>query len=472
MSLFAASDGSLAANGLGAETKAPSAKKLANPTNTIFILDASGSMWGQIKGTPKISIAKEVMAKLVPELPQNSRVGLIAYGHRRKGDCGDVETLVALGPDNQQAVLDAVKGLNAKGKTPLTSSVEQAFRMLQQEPDSATVILVSDGIESCNANPCKAVAAAKEAGIKFILHTVGFGLSQGESAQLQCMADAGGGQYFAANDADQLLKSARKAVQPAGGLKVSATLNGTPGDILLRVVDAATGKVVHENILPQPSGLNMSLAEGVYDIYVRPGGVSGAAERKLAGIQIKTGETVEKSLSFDKGRLKLSVTIDGVAVHALVHVEDPATHAWIYQSSTFGTDTPVTLDIAAGPIDIEVQAGADGQLPQRVEGVEILAGQTIEKTIPILAPSLAPSLAADANGMEQNVDRPGGGFLRQFNPATDDPTLCQQACLDDEDCHAWTYVKPNTIQGPSPNCWLKPEISPPVPNNCCISGTK
>ena len=444
----------------------------AASTNTLFILDASGSMWGQIKGTPKISIAKEVMAKLVPELPQNSRVGLIAYGHRRKGDCGDVETLVALGPDNQQAVLDAVKGLNAKGKTPLTSSVEQAFRMLQQEPDSATVILVSDGIESCNANPCKAVAAAKEAGIKFILHTVGFGLSQGESAQLQCMADAGGGQYFTANDADQLLKSARKAVQPAGGLKVSATLNGTPGDILLRVVDAATGKVVHENILPQPSGLNMSLAEGVYDIYVRPGGVSGAAERKLADIQIKTGETVEKSLSFDKGRLKLSVTIDGVAVHALVHVEDPATHAWIYQSSTFGTDTPVTLDIAAGPIDIEVQAGADGQLPQRVEGVEILAGQTIEKTIPILAPSLAPSLAADANGMEQNVDRPGGGVLRQFNPATDDPTLCQQACLDDEDCHAWTYVKPNTIQGPSPNCWLKPEISPPVPNNCCISGTK
>jgi len=440
----------------------------AASTNTLFILDASGSMWGQIKGTPKISIAKEVMAKLVPELPQNSRVGLIAYGHRRKGDCGDVETLVALGPDNQQAVLDAVKGLNAKGKTPLTSSVEQAFRMLQQEPDSATVILVSDGIESCNANPCKAVAAAKEAGIKFILHTVGFGLSQGESAQLQCMADAGGGQYFAANDADQLLKSARKAVQPAGGLKVSATLNGTPGDLLLRVVDAATGKVVHENTLPQPSGLNMSLAEGVYDIYVRPGGVSGAAERKLAGIQIKTGETVEKSLSFDKGRLKLSVTIDGVAVHALVHVEDPATHAWIYQSSTFGTDTPVTLDLAAGPVDIEVQAGANGQLPQRVEGVEILAGQTIEKIIPILA----PSLAADANGMEQNVDRPGGGVLRQFNPATDDPTLCQQACLDDEDCHAWTYVKPNTIQGPSPNCWLKPEISPPVPNNCCISGTK
>ena len=57
--------------------------------NTLFILDASGSMWGQIDGKPKITIAKEVMGKLVPELPRNARIGLIAYGHRRKSDCND-----------------------------------------------------------------------------------------------------------------------------------------------------------------------------------------------------------------------------------------------------------------------------------------------------------------------------------------------------------------------------------------------
>lgn len=71
-------------------------KSTGQSSSMIFIFDASGSMWGQIKGKPKITIAKEVMAKLIPELPDNARIGLIAYGHRRKGDCNDVETLVKL----------------------------------------------------------------------------------------------------------------------------------------------------------------------------------------------------------------------------------------------------------------------------------------------------------------------------------------------------------------------------------------
>ena len=84
--------------------------------NTLFILDASGSMWGQINGKPKITIAKEVMSKLVPELPANNRTGLIAYGHRRKADCSDVETLVKLGVNHQQPVLKAVKGLMQRAR--------------------------------------------------------------------------------------------------------------------------------------------------------------------------------------------------------------------------------------------------------------------------------------------------------------------------------------------------------------------
>ena len=61
----------------------------AKSEDAILILDASGSMWGQIDGINKIVIAKDVVESLVRSLPDEQRLGLVAYGHRRKGDCSD-----------------------------------------------------------------------------------------------------------------------------------------------------------------------------------------------------------------------------------------------------------------------------------------------------------------------------------------------------------------------------------------------
>jgi len=377
---------------------APVERSTQKGQSTLFILDASGSMWGQIKGKPKITIAKEVMAKLVPELPDNARIGLIAYGHRRKGDCNDVETLVRPGAGNKKAVLNAVKGLNAKGKTPLTRSVNQAFKMLQSEKQTSTIILVSDGIESCNANPCETVKAAKKHGVNFILHTVGFGLSKKESAQLQCMAKAGGGEYFQANNAEELLKSARKAIQPMGVVKLTVKLNGKVNDLMYRVEAANTGKIIQQPVLPTASGMAIRLPSGRYNVFVSPAGVSGAGERKLS-LNIKTGETIERTLAFGKGVLHLTVMVNDKPAHAYIHMEDSATHKGVYESSVFGWDTPLNIDLASGKVDVVVRPDGRNMPEQRVNGVEIMAGKTTELVIPVeMKP--ATSTAADANGME------------------------------------------------------------------------
>ncbi|NJN46971.1 MAG: hypothetical protein HC808_11400 [Candidatus Competibacteraceae bacterium] len=44
--------------------------------NVLFILDASGSMWGQVDQKAEIAIAKEVMTTLVQDLPEGIRAGL------------------------------------------------------------------------------------------------------------------------------------------------------------------------------------------------------------------------------------------------------------------------------------------------------------------------------------------------------------------------------------------------------------
>jgi len=67
-------------------------------TKVMIILDASGSMWGKVDGKPKIQIAREVLKDLLPKFGTHMHLGLSAYGHRKKGDCNDIETLIPIGP--------------------------------------------------------------------------------------------------------------------------------------------------------------------------------------------------------------------------------------------------------------------------------------------------------------------------------------------------------------------------------------
>jgi hypothetical protein len=78
-------------------------------------------------------------------------------------------------------------------------------------------------------------------------------------------------------------------------------------------------------------------------------------------------------------------------------------------------------------------------------------------------------VSANGMAMEFDIDRPGQDF-QNFDLSSADPAACEYACRQDPNCRSWTYVKPNTIQGPNPRCWLKTGIPNPVGNTCCVSG--
>lgn len=60
----------------------------------IIVLDASGSMWQKIGGKTKIEIAREVINGIIKGWDPNSHLGLTVYGHRKKGDCKDIQSLI------------------------------------------------------------------------------------------------------------------------------------------------------------------------------------------------------------------------------------------------------------------------------------------------------------------------------------------------------------------------------------------
>ncbi|QBK30454.1 PAN domain-containing protein [Roseitalea porphyridii] len=170
----------------------------------IIVMDGSGSMWGQIDGRTKIEIARETLGGVLTAIPDDLELGLIAYGHRERGACSDIEEIVAPGTGNRDAIAEAVGALNPKGKTPISDAVRIAAESLRYTEDKATVILVTDGIETCEADPCAAATALDQQGIDFTAHVIGFGLSDEEGAQVSCLAENTGGKFIMAGNADEL----------------------------------------------------------------------------------------------------------------------------------------------------------------------------------------------------------------------------------------------------------------------------
>lgn len=192
---------------------APRASAADEGQRVILVLDASGSMWGKIDGKPKIAIAREVVGRIIKTWKPEDEIGLVAYGHRKKGACDDIEVLSEPGKLDAKDFMSKVNALSPKGKTPMTQAVRMAAEALKYTEKQATVILVSDGIETCDPDPCAVAGELEKLGVNLTVHTVGFGIDdKGAVAQLKCLADKTGGISIIAENADQLEDALTKTV--------------------------------------------------------------------------------------------------------------------------------------------------------------------------------------------------------------------------------------------------------------------
>ena len=173
-------------------------------TNAVYILDGSNSMWGQIDGVAKIATAKSVISDLLKNSPPDLNVGLVAYGHRSEGKCDDIEILKALGPKDADTSVKLVNAIKPKGKTPIGGSLKVAGAMFSETDANNNIILVSDGVETCDVDPCAISADLAAKGIHTKVHVVGFDIGETERKELQCIADKGNGKYYGAKNADEL----------------------------------------------------------------------------------------------------------------------------------------------------------------------------------------------------------------------------------------------------------------------------
>lgn len=237
------------------------------PQTVELIMDASNSMWGQIGGVAKITIARQVLARTIGGLPEAMKVGLRVYGHRYALNdpkaCADTELLVPIGPVDKKTLIDTVNRIQLKGKTPLVHSVLEAVKDFAGTPNG-TIVLVTDGIESCGGDIGSIASAIKAAGLELKVNIVGFDIKEAEGRQeLESIARSTGGMYIDARNADELqgalgqtLKLEFVALDAAGKEAGRGAVGGEAvklpaGDYTLRVLTA-----------PQPVEIKVTVKAG------------------------------------------------------------------------------------------------------------------------------------------------------------------------------------------------------------------
>ena len=181
-----------------------------------IVVDASNSMWGQIDGRSKMEIAKTTLEEASYWLPADTNLALRAYGTTSSHDqvnCSDSSLLVPFGEGNRDYIRQAIAGLRPRGQTPIAFALNEAGRDFDDSYSNRSIVLVSDGIESCNGNPVIAARDLREQGI--VVHLIGFGMGSAadeDAASLMAIANASGGRYVTAGSAAELKSALEETV--------------------------------------------------------------------------------------------------------------------------------------------------------------------------------------------------------------------------------------------------------------------
>jgi len=189
---------------------------------SIIVLDASGSMWGQLKdGRSKIEVAREVMTEYLKKRDATAPLGLVVYGHRKRGDCADIEMLSAVKVQDAKELSTVINTIQPKGKTPLTAALALAVKQIPRTAEEADIILITDGLETCDEDPCALADKISNEGIDIRAHVVGFGLSEKEVNTLACIPNKTGGKLLRPQSGEELIEALEELEKPV--LKIEST---------------------------------------------------------------------------------------------------------------------------------------------------------------------------------------------------------------------------------------------------------
>jgi Ca-activated chloride channel family protein len=363
-------------------------------TRMLFVFDASNSMnafWGS---KTRLDVARELMMKSLDELEglPDLELALRVYGNRSpiqagKQDCDDTTLEVPFSANSAPDMRNFIKNLRAVGTTPIARSLERSAddfpapttpSGIQPKRGERTIrnviILITDGIEACDEDPCAVSRALQSKGITLKPFVIGVGLDESEKYTLRCI-----GNFFDA-DTPELFEHVLQIVLTQALNTTTAqisllTTDGKPTetDVPVTLYDQRTGQVryhfVHTmNDRGVPDTL---MLDPVFTYRVVAHTLPPSVREN---VKIKPGQHTIVTVDAGMGRLKFRVGSgpgDGQLVQAIVRRKGEL-------STLHVQDMSAEQRFRVGIYDLEVLT-----LPRLlIADVRIEQGKTTEVAIP------------------------------------------------------------------------------------------
>ena len=210
-------------------------------TRILFVFDASNSMLGKWETNRKIDVAKDMLIKLIDSLQTipNVETALRVYGFQSyvpPQDCDDTKLVVPFSKNNRYDIVSFLSNVEPRGTTPIARSLELAGNDFPEcENCRNIIILITDGIEACDGDPCAVSLALQKKGVILRPFVLGIGLDVNFKESFECI-----GKYYDARSEDDFNNLI--------GVVIYQALNNTTCQINL----------LSENGLPSETNVNMT----------------------------------------------------------------------------------------------------------------------------------------------------------------------------------------------------------------------
>jgi len=209
-------------------------------TRILFVFDASQSMAGQWEKDSKISIAREILIRMVDSLEQldGIELALRVYGHQSPvppQDCSDTRLEVPFSRSSPSQIRQKLHFLKPRGTTPIANSLTLAANDFGPcENCRNIIILITDGIEACDGDPCEVSYALQKKGIVLKPFVIGIGMDEDFRDAFDCI-----GNYYNAEREEKF--------EEILNVVISQALNSTTAQVNL----------LDESGLPTETNVNM-----------------------------------------------------------------------------------------------------------------------------------------------------------------------------------------------------------------------
>lgn len=263
------------------ETHAQNVPKFSPKVNRVlFLLDVSGSMKTNWNNETRFETAKKLLVSLIDSVEQKNKhveFAVRAFGFqypREQKNCTDSKLLVPFAANNTSKIKAALDKISPKGMTPITYSIAECVSDFPADEQALnSIILISDGEENCNGNPCEAAKLLSEKRIALKPFIVGINLPIQIAEKFNCL-----GTVFTPNDEQSFSNTI--------GVIIKQTLNNTTTQVNLldqngnptvtnipfSLLDHSSGKIIYNFVHKQDAKGNSDTLflspVGTYDIVV------------------------------------------------------------------------------------------------------------------------------------------------------------------------------------------------------------